>query len=84
MVALCSKVTNTVLFLKHGIDDFSTFLPLSTSNVSMSEGTFCRVEVQLRTEKHKIELFTIGDGKVTDPSMYRQKEGVHASKEIKG
>ena len=27
---------------------FPLFLPLSTSNVSMSEGTFCRVEVHIR------------------------------------
>ena len=46
-VAQCSNITNTVLFLKHVFYDFSTFLPLSTSNVRMSEGTFCRIVVHL-------------------------------------
>ena len=30
------------------ITSFSSFLLLSTSNVRMSEGTFCRVEVHIR------------------------------------
>ena len=47
LVAQCSKITNTVLFLKHIRHDFSAFLPLSTSNARMSEGTFCRVEVHI-------------------------------------
>ena len=45
LVAQCSKVTNTVLFLKRIFHQFSAFLLLDTSNVRMSEGTFCRVEV---------------------------------------
>ena len=46
-VAQCSKITNTVLLLKHKSHDFSTFVQFSTSNVKMSEGTFCRVEVHM-------------------------------------
>ena len=48
LVAQCSKITNTVLFLNHILHDFSAFLLLSLSNVRMSEGTFCRVEVHLK------------------------------------
>ena len=49
MLAQCSKITSTVLFLKHLLHDFSSFLQLSISiiNVRMSEGTFCHVEVHM-------------------------------------
>ena len=47
LVAQCSKITNTVLFLKRILHHFFRFLLLSTSNVRMSEGTFCRVEVHM-------------------------------------
>ena len=47
LVAQCTKCTNTMLFLKHIVHDFSTFLLLSTTYVRMSEGTFCHVEVHL-------------------------------------
>ena len=43
----CSKITNTVLFLKHKLHDFLAFLQFFKSNVRMSEGTFCHVEVQM-------------------------------------
>ena len=46
MVAQCSNITNIVLFLKRVLHDFS-FFPLSTSNVGMSEGTFCRIVVHI-------------------------------------
>ena len=46
-VVQCSKITNTLLFLKHKLHDFPAFLQFSNSNVRMSEGTFCHVEVQL-------------------------------------
>ena len=39
-VTQCSKITNTMLFLKH---DFSVFVQFSTSNFRMFEGRFCRV-----------------------------------------
>ena len=45
LVAQCLKITNTVLFLKCILDLFSAFLLISTSDVRMSEGTFCPVEV---------------------------------------
>ena len=44
-VAQYSKITNTVLFLIRILHHFFRFLLLSTCNVRMSEGTFCRVEV---------------------------------------
>ena len=47
LVAQCSKITNTVLFLKRIFHNFFRFLLLSTSNARMSEGTFCRVEVHI-------------------------------------
>ena len=47
-VAQCSKITNTVLLLKHIFHDFSAFEQLSISNVRMSEGTFCHVEVYIQ------------------------------------
>ena len=48
LIAQCSKIINTVLFLKCILHHFFHFLLLSTSNhVRMSEGTFCRVEVQI-------------------------------------
>ena len=47
LVAQCSNITYTVLFLKRILHHFSAFLLLSTSNVRMSEGTFCRVEVHI-------------------------------------
>ena len=47
LVAQCSKITNTVLFLKRMLHHFSRFLLLSISNVKMSEGTFCRVEAHI-------------------------------------
>ena len=37
---------SSVIFIRH-IKSFSRFLLLSTSNVRMSEGTFCRVEVHI-------------------------------------
>ena len=46
LVAQCSKITNTGLTQKHYITYFC-YLPLSTSNVRMSEGTFCHVEVHI-------------------------------------
>ena len=48
LVAQCSKITNAVLFLKRIFHHFSAFFLLSTSNVIMSEGTFCRVEVHIK------------------------------------
>ena len=47
LVAQCSKITNTVLFLKRILHHFSRFFLLSTNNVRMSEGTVCRVEVHI-------------------------------------
>ena len=47
LVAQCSMITNTVLFLKRIFHIFFRFLLLSTSNARMSEGTFCRVEVHI-------------------------------------
>ena len=44
-VAQCSKITNTVLFLNHIFHDFYAFVQFSSSNVKLSEGTFCRVAV---------------------------------------
>ena len=46
-VVQCSKITNTLLFLKHKLHDFPAFLQFSNSNVRMSEGTFCHVEVHM-------------------------------------
>ena len=48
LVAQCSKVTNTVFFLKHILHIFFRFLLLSTIYVRMSEGTFCRVQVHMQ------------------------------------
>ena len=45
-VAQCPKITYSVVS-KTYITSFFSFLPLSTSNVRMSEGTFCRVDVHL-------------------------------------
>ena len=54
LVAQCSKVTNTVLFLKRILHHFPAFSSLlSSRNVRMSEGTFCRVEVQLISKSRK-------------------------------
>ena len=39
----------SIIFITH-ISSFFRFLVLSTSTVRMSEGTFCRVEVQLYAE----------------------------------
>ena len=36
-----------MLLLKHIFHDFSAFEQLSISNVKMSEGTFCHVEVHI-------------------------------------
>ena len=47
LVAQCSKITHTVLFLKRMLHHFPAFLLLSTGNVRMSKGTFCRVGVQM-------------------------------------
>ena len=50
LVAQCSKITNIVLFLKRILHHFPRFFLLSTtdcSNVRMSEGAFCRVEVHI-------------------------------------
>ena len=47
LAAQCSMITNTVLFLKRIFHIFFLFLLLSTSNARMSEGTNCRVEVQI-------------------------------------
>ena len=44
-VARCSKITNTVLFIKHIFHDFSAFVKFSICNLRMSEGTFCHVAV---------------------------------------
>ena len=46
----CSKITNTVLFLKHKLHDFLAFLQFFKSNVRMSEGTFCHVEVHIYSQ----------------------------------
>ena len=46
-VAQCSKITNTARFINNKLRDFSAFVQFSTSNVRMSEGTFCRVVVHL-------------------------------------
>ena len=46
-VAQCSKITFTLLFLKHKNHDFVAFEQISIRNVIMSEGTFCRVGVQM-------------------------------------
>ena len=56
-VAQSSKITNTVLLLKHIFHDFSAFEQLSISNVRMSEGTFCHVEVHISLvdAKHETE-----------------------------
>ena len=47
LVAQCSKITNTVLFLKGILHHFSAFCCFLLVIVRMSEGTFCRVEVQI-------------------------------------
>ena len=47
MEAQRSKIIHTVFFSKTYITSFSRVLLLSTSNVRMSEGTFCRVEVHI-------------------------------------
>ena len=52
LVAQCSKITNTVLFLKRILHHFPAFFLLSISNVRMSEGTFCRVEVHIIFAQH--------------------------------
>ena len=56
-VVHCSKITNTVLFLKRILHHFPAFLLLSTSNVRMSEGTFCRVEVHIYISQVLFSLF---------------------------
>ena len=51
-----------MLFLIHILHDFSAFLLLSPSNVRMSEGTFCRVEVQLfQLKVHLKDMIAICD-----------------------
>ena len=49
LVVQCSKITNKVFFVyfKNAFYIIFPFLLLSTSNVRMSEGTFCRVEVHI-------------------------------------
>ena len=47
--AQSSKITNTVLFLKCILHRFSAFCCFLLSNVRMSEGTFCRVEVHIQS-----------------------------------
>ena len=54
LVAQCSKITNTVLFLKRILHHFHAFLLLSTGNVRMSEGTFCHFEVHMVKKHSKI------------------------------
>ena len=46
-VTQCSKITNTVLFQKHILHDFSAMEQFLHSNVRMSKGTFCRVGVHI-------------------------------------
>ena len=45
LVALCSKITNTVLFLKRTLHHFSAFCCFL---LVISEGTFCRVEFHIK------------------------------------
>ena len=47
LVAQCSKIIDTVLFLDHIFYDFSAFDQFPTSNVRMSEGTFCHAGVHI-------------------------------------
>ena len=44
LVAQCSKITNTVSFLKRIVHHFPAFCCFL---LEMSEGTFCRVEVHI-------------------------------------
>ena len=56
--AQCSKIINTVLFQKRNITSILRFLLISVSSVRMSEGTFCRVEVQFYFRIAKVEAPT--------------------------
>ena len=47
-IAQCSMITNTVLFLKHILNDCPAFWQFSTRKVRISEGTFCHVDVHIR------------------------------------
>ena len=52
LAAYCSNITNTGLSLKHIVHDFPLFfLSLSTSNVRISEGIFCHVDVHIVVAK---------------------------------
>ena len=63
LIALCSKITHTVLFLKRILHHFSAFCCfLQSSNVRMSEGTFCRVVVHISVFTKKISHPTHGLG----------------------
>ena len=59
LVAQSSKITNTVLFLKCILHYFLRYLLLSTSNIRMSEGTFCHVEVQITFLTAKFEFHNV-------------------------
>ena len=49
LVVQCLKHTNTLIFLKlKKKHDFPAFMLFSHTNVQMSEGTFCRVEVHIK------------------------------------
>ena len=59
----------SVIFIRH-IKSFSRFLLLSTSNVRMSEGTFCRVEVHFVTHcLSTLKLFINANPQLIKPGI---------------